>query len=109
MIEQVFVPLVAALSTILAFAVCARRFGWPARTVVTALGKVLECVGALVVFCLLNAAVGGAVILASRAISGRFVSFYLGADRSLLVLSALQALLFQWWRDTSVTPDRPPE
>jgi hypothetical protein len=100
-IEQVFVPAVAAVSTALAFALCVRRFGWPARTVVTAAGKVLECVGAAVVFCLLNAGVGAGLILAARAVSGRFVSLYLGADHTLVALSALQALLFQWWRESS--------
>ena len=66
-----------------------------------AFGKALECVGLTVVFCLMNAAVGVALILAARAVSGRFVSLYLGADQSLLALSALQALVFQWWRESS--------
>jgi len=101
LIEQVFVPVVIALSTALGIAVAARRFGWPARALAGAWGKVLECVGAAVVFCVLNAAVGVALILASRALSGRFVSLYLGADHTLIAASALQALLFQWWRETS--------
>ena len=101
MIEQVFVPAVIAVSTALGFAVATRRFGWPARAVITASGKVLECVGLAVVFCLLNVAVGAALILAGRAVSGRFVSLYLGADQTLLAASALQALLFQWWRESS--------
>jgi len=100
-IEQVFIPVVAALSTVLAAVVAARRYGWPVRLLAPAAGRVLECVGATVVFCLLNAVVGVAVILAARALSGRFVSLYLGADHILVAVSALQALLFQWWRESS--------
>ena len=70
MIEQAFVPVVVALTTALAFAVAVRRFRWPARAVVTASGKVLECVGIAVVFCLLNAVVGAGLILAARVVSG---------------------------------------
>jgi hypothetical protein len=100
-IEQAFIPVVVAVSTALAFAVAVRRFRWPARGVFHASSKALECVGAAVVFCLLNGVVGAALILAARAVSGRFVSFYLGADHTLVALSALQALLFHWWRESS--------
>jgi len=101
LIEQVFVPAVVAVTTALGFAVATRRFRWPSRALISASGKRLECVGATVVFCLLNAAVGAAFILGGRAVSGRFVSLYLGADHTLLAASALQALLFQWWRESS--------
>ena len=101
MIEQVFVPAVIAVSTALGAVVALRRFGWPRRALTSAVGKVLECVGATVVFCLLNAAVGAAFIVAGRALSGRFVSLYLGADHTLIAASALPALLFQWWRESS--------
>ena len=94
-------PAVIAGSTALGAAVAMRRFGWPRRALRGALGKVLECVGAAVVFCLLNAAVGAAFIVAGRAVSGRFVSLYLGADHPLIAASFLQAVLFQWWRESS--------
>ncbi len=69
MIEQLFVPAVIAVSTALGFVLATRRFGWPARALASASGKVLEWVGATVVFCLLNAAVGAALIVAGRAIN----------------------------------------
>jgi hypothetical protein len=100
-IEEVFVPLVAAVSTALGCWFAARKLRWPAGALGPALGKALECVGAVVLFCLLNAVVGSALIFAARAISGRFVSLHLGADQSLLAVSALQALVFQWWRESS--------
>lgn len=100
-IEEAFIPLVAATSTALGCWFAARRLRWPLGALGPAFGKALECVGAVVLFCLLNAVVGGALIFAARGVSGRFVSLHLGADQSLLMLSALQALLFQWWRESS--------
>jgi hypothetical protein len=104
MIEQTFVPAVAAATTAAAWWFAARRLGWRRRALVPACGKALECVGAALVFALLNAATGAVLILATRALTGRFVSFYLGADHTLLALSALQALVFQWWRESSRRP-----
>jgi hypothetical protein len=101
MIEEVFIPLVAAGSTVIAGWFAARRLGWPLRSLGPGVGRALECVGAVVLFCVLNAVVGAAVIFAARALSGRFVSLHLGADQSLLGISALQALVFQWWRESS--------
>jgi len=104
MIEQVFVPAVVGVTTAAAWWVASRKRGWTRRALIPAGGKVLECVGAAVVFALMNAAMGAALVLATRAFSGRFVSLYLGADHTLLALSALQALLFQWWREYSRRP-----
>jgi hypothetical protein len=101
MIDQVFVPAVVAATTAAAWWFASRKLGWTRRAVIPAGGKVLECVGAAVVFALMNAAIGAALILGTRAFSGRFVSLYLGADHTLLALSALQALAFQWWRESS--------
>jgi hypothetical protein len=101
MIEEAFIPMVAVASSAIGCWLAVRRLGWAPGALGPALGKALECVGAAVLFCLLNAVVGAAVIFAARAVSGRFVSLHLGADQSLLGLSALQALVFQWWRESS--------
>jgi len=109
MIEEMFIPAVAATTTAIGCWLAVRRLGWARRSLGPALGKALEWVGAVVAFCLLNAAVGAVLILAARAVSGRFVSMYLGADLTLIALSALQALVFQWWRETSLpTAATPP-
>ncbi len=105
MIEEAFVPVVAVASTALGCWIAARRLRWPLRGLAPAFGKALECVGAVVLFCILNAVVGTAVIFAARALSGRFVSLHLGADQTLLAVSALQALVFQWWREQSSRRD----
>ena len=41
------------------------------------------------------------VILAARVLTREFLSLYLVADETLLVLSLIQALIFQGWRDLS--------
>jgi hypothetical protein len=105
MIEQIFIPVVAATSTAIGCWFVARGLRWPLGALGTAFGKTLECLGAVVLFCLLNAVVGAALIFAAR-VSGRFVSLHIGADQSLLALSALQALLFQWWRESSRSRNR---
>jgi hypothetical protein len=51
-----------------------------------------------VLFLLGNQALGVAVIVAARAVTGGFVSLYMVDDVSLVVLSLFQALLFAWWR-----------
>ena len=104
MIEEYFIPVVAVTSTALACLFAARRLGWPLRSLGAGFGKALECVGAVVLFCLLNAVVGTVLIFAARAVLGRFVSLHLGADQSLVAISALQALVFQWWREQSRRP-----
>jgi hypothetical protein len=66
-----------------------------------ALGQACECVGLTLVLLALNVAVGMIAILAARLLSGRFVSLYIVSDTTLLMLSLLQALTFQAWREGS--------
>ena len=63
-----------------------------------ALLDALECVGLTVVFFVANLALGAALTVVVRAMTPLFVSLYLSGDVSLLVLSALQALVYQRWR-----------
>jgi hypothetical protein len=65
----------------------------------------LECVGLTIVFFVANLALGALLTLVVRALTPLFVSLYLSADVSLLVLSALQALVYQRWRDGSPSRD----
>jgi hypothetical protein len=53
------------------------------------------------VFSVVNLAVAMFAILAMRSLSGRFVSIYIASDTTLLMLSWLQALTFQAWREGS--------
>jgi len=71
-----------------------------------ALGKMLECVGATLLFAVLNVALATALILAMRSLTGRFVTVYVVNDATWLALSLLQGLTFQWWRELAGSPQR---
>jgi hypothetical protein len=62
---------------------------------------VLESLGLGVLFLLANLAVGAALILGVRSLTGHFVSIYLISDMTLPILSLVQALVFQRWRERS--------
>lgn len=61
----------------------------------------LEWVGLTAVFFAANLVLGALLTLVVRALTPLFVSLYLSGDVSLLVLSALQALVYERWRDRS--------
>jgi hypothetical protein len=61
----------------------------------------LECLGLIVIFLAANLAVGAALILGLRALTGRFISVYFVNDATLAILSLLQALVFHRWRERS--------
>lgn len=62
---------------------------------------VLETLGLAVVFLVGNLAVGTAGILGFRALTGHFVSVYVVSDAVLPILSLIQALVLQRWRERS--------
>ena len=63
--------------------------------------ETLECLGLIVIFLAANLAVGAALILGLRALTGRFISVYFVNDATLAILSLLQALVFHRWRERS--------
>ena len=66
-----------------------------------AFGRMLESIGASLIFFLVNLGLGVSLILAIRTFTSWFVSLYLADNMVLLVLSLLQGLTFQWWRASS--------
>jgi hypothetical protein len=56
-------------------------------------------VGLAVLFFLGNVATGALLTVAARTLKLTFVSIYLSTDVTLLVLSLLQALVYQRWRE----------
>jgi hypothetical protein len=66
-----------------------------------AFARLLECAGLAVAFYALNVLVGFAAVLVLRKLTGSFISMYLNTDATLSLLSALQAVTFQWWRAES--------
>ena len=94
--ETTFILAVAALST-LAAALLVR--GRARRSFQSAAAGALETIGLAAVFLGVNVAVGFALILLTRLVTGRFASLYKNDDVTILVLSVLQAIVFRWWRE----------
>jgi hypothetical protein len=99
--EQLFLPVLIALTSAGTYFVGARAAGLSVRRLRAAAGKTLECAGLTLVFLGVNVAVGTTAALAARSLLSTFVSLYPMADATLLGLSLLQAITFQWWRELS--------
>ena len=96
--EGVFLLSLVALTSAAALAYAARRGrALPVAALRPAVLRALECLGLTAVFFGANLLVGALVSGLVRAATPLFVSLYLSTDVSLLVLSALQALVFQHW------------
>ena len=85
------------MTSILSYVVV-RRWSRPSGPLAAAVLRLLECAGLAAFFYLLNLATGFLAVAALRRVTGEFVSAYVVGDGTLLVLSALQAVVLQWWR-----------
>lgn len=85
------------LATTLLLYKMARRRAPVGRGVRAAFNCVLEWAGLTVILFALNILAGFLAVLALRRLTGGFVSLYLAADVSLLMLSAVQAVACQGW------------
>jgi hypothetical protein len=94
--ETAFILAVVGLTS-LGVAPLARRGA--RRRLGSAAARTLETIGLAVVFLFLNVAVGFGLALVARKVAGGFVSLYLNDDATIVALSALQALVVQWWRE----------
>jgi hypothetical protein len=99
--ESVFILVVTSFTSAGACVLGIARLGFSKSGLWLALGKACECVGLMLIFSVLNLAVATVTILATRSISGRFVSIYIVSDTTFLMLAWLQALIFQAWREGS--------
>jgi hypothetical protein len=102
-VEPPFVLTLSVATSIGTYVFGAFALGLSARGLATAVRKTLESVGLTVVFLVVNVALGSSIVLATRPIAPEFSSVYVVDDVTLLVLSLLQGLLFQWWREPSVS------
>jgi len=66
-----------------------------------ALGRLAEWAGLAAILAVVNVAAGFALVLALRRMTGEFLSLYLNADLTLLAVSALQAVVLQWWMEAA--------
>jgi hypothetical protein len=100
---SVFMLAMASLTSIGSYLVGVTWLGLPARP---AVDKMLECIGATLVFTALNVVLAAAIILGLRSLTGAFVSIYVINDVTWLGLSLLQGLTFWWWRALGSSRER---
>ncbi len=101
--EGPFILLLVGLTSVGAYWVGVKGLGLSGHGLRLAVGKVLEYLGMMLVFLASNLAVGMITILAARVVTREFVSLYLIDDEVLVILSFLQGLAFQCWRDASIS------
>jgi hypothetical protein len=97
----VFILVVASLTSAAMYVLGVKALGLVGRTLGSAVGKMLECFGMVLAFCLINLSAGMLLVWAARGLTGGFVSLYLVSDTTVLVLSLIQGLTFHYWRQMS--------
>jgi hypothetical protein len=97
-VEELFLPLLVLVTSAGAYLIGVRALGLPGRGLGPAVRRTFEMAGLTVVFLVVNLALGLGFILATRALSLPFVSVYILNDVTLIALSALQGVIFGWWR-----------
>jgi len=93
-----FILIVVTATSVGAYLFATRRLGLAPSSLRIATLRTTEILGTVLLFFMVDLAVGIAAILALRATTGWFLSVYLLNDLSLPLLSGLQALLFDSWR-----------
>lgn len=90
--------IVVALTSLGGYLIATRGLGLRPAHLRRAGVRTLESAGFTVIFLFSNVAVGTIGILSIRHLTGYFITAYLISDITLVVLSVLQGLCFQWWR-----------
>ncbi len=93
-----FLLLLVSMTSIAAYLFGRHRLGLERRRLGMAVLSVLELIGLSLLFFAVNVGVGLASILAARELTPAFFSVYTLNDVSLVGLSALQGLVFGFWR-----------
>ena len=97
----IFMLAVVGLTSVAAYLLGARRLGLEPARLGAALGKMLETVGAVLIFLVADLLVAVVLVVVLRGVTGTFVSIYVTDDTVWMGLALLQGLLFQWWREVS--------
>ena len=96
--DQVFVLLVAGATSAGGFLLGVWGLSIPRVRLRWGVLRALELAGMSAVFLVVNLVVGICVILTVRTFTSHFLSAYLLNDVSLVVLSAIQGIVFECWR-----------
>ena len=97
----IFMLALATLTSVAAYLLGVRRLGLEPARLGAAIGRMLETVGAVLIFLAANLLVAVVLVMALRGVTDRFVSIYVTDDAVWLSLALLQGLVFQWWRAVS--------
>src|SRR5438874_1919245 len=92
---------IVAVTSLVAAVIARRGFEWSGLALVAGFARMLEYVGAGLVFFAVNLLVAVLALLATRTLTRAHVSLYLVNDIALLALSLLQGFAFQCWREAS--------
>ncbi|SRR5712691_9197122 len=107
--EQVFVFLLVGFTSLGAYQVGVRTLGLAPGPLAAALRRLCELAGVTLLFFITNLSIGLLGIFAVRGLTSTFLSVYLLDDLFLLLLSALQGIIFAcWWMDAPGDGARPP-
>lgn len=98
--EDYFILVPLVLTSLAAAALQLRRRPRAGASLREAAVKAAEAVGLTVLFFAANVATGALISLLARTLRLGFISIYLNTDVTLLVLSLLQALVYQRWRES---------
>ena len=101
--DQFFILLLTAATSAGLYLLGVRKLGFP-TSISTGIGRTLETIGVAVLFFGANILITFVFVLGLRAI-GIFVSLYLGADSTLIGMSLLQGVVFQFWRYSGTMTD----
>src|SRR4029453_12371029 len=97
----IFMLAVAGLTSAAAYLLGVRALGLAPARLGAALGKMLEAVGAGLIFLVADLLVAVVLVVALRGVTSTFVSVYVTDDTVWLGLALLQGLVFQGWREVS--------
>jgi hypothetical protein len=106
-LELVFEYLLVATTSAIAFWFAVRKLTLRPGVLQRAFRELLECVGASLVFFIINAVLGLVGVFLIRGV-WRFLGLYVLTGFMLVVFSLAQGFLFQmWWRLSSPEQDGP--
>jgi hypothetical protein len=97
-VDYLFLPILTVLTSVAAYAIAVRLWKWPGGGLGPAVRRLLEVIGLAAVFFAVNLTIGVLVVLLVRDAFGGFISAYVLNDQALVVLSALQGMLWSFWR-----------
>lgn len=98
--EQMFQVLLVGLTSLGAYGIGSWTLGLLPGQIWPSVLRLLQLTGMILVFLAINLTVGLVAILTVRTATHTFLSVYLLDDAFLLCFSALQGILFEFWRES---------